>query len=241
MNYSTTWSSILRSTRSRSSGSRSRCIRLNLAGKRRRLSTCRPEAGANQFHGSGFEFHRNDAFDARELSSTRLASQSRRFARTSSVALLAARLSADRTFFLRQLRRHSAPPLGDPHVHRPSGGDAPRRFLDRGRHLRSVDDFFNGNLHSVCQQPDSVRPYRSDRVGISAAGAAADRCHASQNLAAVEDDDAQSRSDSAFASIIGSRRTTTCWRDSAPSTPTSYSLTALECCKSHWYRALDGS
>ena len=55
------------------------------------------KSGINDFHGSAFEFNRNDKFDAREL--LRPTSRSRSSIRTSSAAASAVRCSKNRTFF----------------------------------------------------------------------------------------------------------------------------------------------
>ena len=99
-------------------------------GKASALINVATNAGSNTFHGSLFEFHRDDAFDAANYFQP-AGQPCRRCARTSSAAPSAARC-AQPLVLLRQLRGAAHAPLADPHV---LGADAgrTRRRLQRLR------------------------------------------------------------------------------------------------------------
>ena len=162
-------------------------------GKASALINVSTKAGANQFHGSGFEFHRNDAFDATNFFHP--AGQPKPPLRQNQFGgAVGGPIVRSRTFFFgsyegTRLRRSVTRTFTVP-----SGGAAPRRFLDRRHHLRSVDDRVHGSLRAVCQQSDSVQSHRPDRVGISAAGAAANGGHRVPEPDGDRGDDARPRS-----------------------------------------------
>ena len=116
------------------------------------------KSGTNTFHGSAFEFMRNDRFDARELlrAPTKPVLNQHQFGGS-----LGGPLRTDRTFFFADyegFRQRQGVTNVDRRCRRP---DARRRFLGAvGADLRPADDA----AHAVPRQSDSGRPARPDRA-----------------------------------------------------------------------------
>ena len=156
-------------------------------GKASALINVATKAGSNAFHGSVFEFHRNEALDARNYFHPRGPADAaaapepvRRRARRAARARTARSSSAatNGTRMRRSLTRTFSVPTAAVRA---------GNFAGLGSDLRPADDSGHGRLRAVCEQPDSRQPHRPDRGGVPAATC---RCqppaHAVQNLAAVE-------------------------------------------------------
>ena len=142
-------------------------------GKASALINVATKAGSNAFRGSLFEFHRDDAFDSRELlpaggpgraaaAAEPVRRQPRRAARAEPVLLL------------RQLRRPADEAIADAHVLGADRRRARRRLRGLRDDLRSADDSHDRRLHAVREQPDPRRPHRPARDGVPAERRAAD-------------------------------------------------------------------
>ena len=143
-------------------------------GKASALINVATKAGGNVMHGSLFEFHRNDIFDAHNYFDSQDAPvpplRQNQFG-----GALGGPLMKDRSFFFVSYE--------GPRMHRsltrtfsvPSDAFAGGNFAGLRTDLRSADRSPpTGELHAVCEQSDSRGPHRSDRRRISPARAA---CH----------------------------------------------------------------
>ncbi len=123
-------------------------------GKASALINVSTKAGANAFHGSLFEFHRDDALDARNYFHP--AGQPKPPLRQNQFGgALGGPLARNRSFFFgsyerTRMRRSLTRTFSVPPAAVRAGN-----FAGLGSDLRSADDFRDGRLRAVCEQHDS--------------------------------------------------------------------------------------
>ena len=123
------------------------------------------KSGTNQYHGTIFEFIRNDAFDAAPYQFTSVKTETSPF-KWNQYRLHAGRADSDSRRVQRrkqvvlhdQLRRLPAPPTAGGRVQHAECGDAQRRLLWGRR-----DDSRSPDRSAVPGQPDSAQPVGSHR------------------------------------------------------------------------------
>ena len=133
------------------------------------------KSGTNSFHGSAFEFARNDRFDAQELLRRRPSPSSTSI---SSAAASAGRSAPNRTFFFAdyegfQQKQGVTNVITVPTVRMRAGDFSELSVAD----LRSAD-----GARAVSRQPDSGQPARPDRDEIHGALSGADQRRPGQQL-----------------------------------------------------------
>ena len=120
------------------------------------------KSGTNEFHGSAYEFYRNDRFDERDYFATvdPILNQ-HQFGGS-----LGGPVVSNRTFFFADYERFDADQGAGQQPDDSDDEDAAGRLLgSHGADLRPVHDA----AHAIPGQPDSGQPYRPDRRAVSGA------------------------------------------------------------------------
>ena len=136
-------------------------------GKASALINVATKAGGNQFHGSAFEFHRNDALDAHNYFDVRTVPGAA--LEPEPVRRVARRAAGARPrLLLRQLRGLAHGPVVDADVFGAVRRGARGQLRRLGAHLRSP----RRRVRALCEQSDSRQPDRPDRRCVPEPGAA---------------------------------------------------------------------
>ena len=204
-------------------------------GKASALINVVTKSGGNQFRGSLFEFHRNDAFDSANYFQPKDQPlpplKQNQFGGSIGGPIVRSRSFLFGSFEGQRMNRSLTRTFSVP-TDAVRGGN----FAGMSDDLRSVDDPDDRRLHAVCEQPHSRRSHRS----------AGPRVPQERRVAHVERRDpeldfsrrrrTETSISSACVSITGSPMATTSSRASARSTPTSCSRSVPARCRRRWSR-----